>query len=50
MEFLNKHYEKLILLGMLLFFILAMVNVISIANDVRNVKDTDLEVKVSRKK
>ena len=44
MDFINKHYEKLILLGMLLFFILAMVNVLSIASQTSEVKDSDLKI------
>ena len=44
MDFINKHYEKLILLGMLLFFIFAMVNVWSIASQTKDVKDSDLRI------
>ena len=44
MDFLNKHYEKLILLGMLLFFIFAMINVLSIASQTGEVKDSDLRI------
>lgn len=44
MDFLNKHYEKLILLGMLLFFIIAMINVLSIASQTGEVKDSDLRI------
>jgi hypothetical protein len=43
-DFINKHYEKLILLGMLLFFIFAMVNVWSIASQTKDVKDSDLRI------
>ena len=44
MDFINKHYEKLILLGMLLFFIFAMINVLSIASQTSEVKDSDLKI------
>ena len=44
MDFLNKHYEKLILLGMLVFFIIAMVNVLSISSQTGEVKDSDLRI------
>jgi hypothetical protein len=43
-DFINKHYEKLILLGMLLFFIFAMINVLSIASQTSEVKDSDLKI------
>ena len=44
MDFLSKHYEKLILLGMLLFFIFAMISVLSIATQTAEVKDSDLRI------
>lgn len=44
MDFINKHYEKLILLGMLLFFIGAMWNVWSIAGKTKEVKESDLRI------
>ena len=44
MDFLSKHYEKLILLGMLLFFIFAMVDVLSIARQTGEVKESDLNI------
>jgi len=43
-DFLSKHYEKLILLGMLLFFIFAMVDVLSIARQTGEVKESDLNI------
>ena len=44
MDFLSKHYEKLILMGMLLFFIFAMIDVMSIASQTGEVKDSDLRI------
>jgi len=43
-DFLSKHYEKLILLVMLLFFIFAMVDVLSIARKTGEVKESDLNI------
>ena len=44
MDFINRHYEKLILLGMLLFFIFAMGKVWSIAGQTKEVKESDLRI------
>ena len=48
MEFINKHYEKLILMAMLLFFVFAMVNVLSIASKTGEVTDADLRIPTKR--
>lgn len=44
MEFLKRHYEKLILLGLSLAFIATMFHVLSIINRTREVKDSDLKI------
>ncbi len=44
MEFLKKHYEKLILLVLLLAFIISMVYVFSIINQTREIKESDLNI------
>lgn len=44
MEFLNKHYEKLILLAVLLVFVLGMVFLLNTLNSTQEVKDTDLRI------
>ena len=48
MEFINKHYEKLILMAMLLFFVFAMVNVLSLASKTGEVTDADLRIPTKR--
>ena len=44
MEFLKRHYEKLILLGLGLAFIATMFHVLSIINRTKEVKDSDLQI------
>ena len=44
MEFLKRHYEKLILLGLSLAFIATMFHVLSIIDRTREVKDSDLQI------
>jgi len=43
-EFLKRHYEKLILLGLALTFIATMFHVLSIINRTREVKDSHLRI------
>jgi hypothetical protein len=43
-EFLNKHYEKLILLAVLLVFVLGMVFLLNTLNSTQEVKDSDLRI------
>ena len=44
MEFLKKHYEKLILLVLLLAFIVSMIYVVIIIDQTREIKDSDLNL------
>ena len=44
MDFLKRHYEKLILLGLALAFIATMFHVLSIINRTKEVKDSDLQI------
>ncbi|MCQ2378181.1 MAG: hypothetical protein MJ016_03090 [Victivallaceae bacterium] len=44
MEVIKRHYEKLILLGVLLLFILAMIFVLSTINQSKEISDADLKI------
>ena len=44
MDFLNKHYEKLILLTVLIIFFIGMIFVLNTLDKTREVKDTDLRI------
>ena len=44
MDFLKRHYEKLILLGMLVLFIGIMLYVVSVAKQVQSVSDSELNL------
>ena len=44
MDFLKRHYEKLILLGMLVLFIGIMLYVVSVAKQVQSISDSDLKL------
>ena len=44
MDFLNKHYEKLILLAVLVIFFIGMIFVLNTLDKTREVKDSDLRI------
>ncbi len=44
MEFFKRHYEKVILLGLLLFFILTMIHVLSIVGTTNEITAEDLRI------
>lgn len=44
MDFINKHYEKLILLAVLIIFVIGMVFVLGTLDKTSEVKDTDLKI------
>ena len=44
MDFLNKHYEKLILLAVLIIFFVGMIFVLNTLDKTREVKDSDLRI------
>ena len=44
MDFLNKHYEKLILFAVLIVFCIGMVSVLNTVNKTKEVKESDLNI------